>query len=67
MPVKRLIKIFMTFIYSANFNHLPSNVLSKLMKNVLLDYSEQLLESSSTQNLAQNSEYRVLDTRLWNH
>ena len=33
----------------------------------MLDYSDQLLELSSTQKLVKISEYRVLDTRLWNH
>jgi hypothetical protein len=33
----------------------------------MLDYSNQLLEISSPQNLVQNSEYRVLDTRHWDH
>ncbi len=33
----------------------------------MLDYWTQLLEISSTQNRTQISEYRVLDTRQWNH
>jgi hypothetical protein len=33
----------------------------------MLDYSSPILESSSTQKWTQFSEYRVLDTRHWNH
>jgi hypothetical protein len=31
------------------------------------NYSDQLLEISSTRNEEKNSEYRVLDARRWNH
>ncbi len=33
----------------------------------MLDYSDHLLEISSIQKLSKSSEYRVLDTRPWNH
>jgi hypothetical protein len=33
----------------------------------MLDYSKHLLEISSTRKIAETFEYRVLDTRMWNH
>jgi hypothetical protein len=36
-------------------------------EKIMLDYSMQLLECSSTQKCSQFSEHRVLDTQLWNH
>ena len=41
--------------------------LNQINENLMLDYSKQLLESSSTQKLSQISEHRVLDAREWNH
>ncbi len=34
---------------------------------LMLDYSDQLLKILRTQKLAEISEYRVLETRPWNH
>ena len=41
--------------------------LLKLMKKTILNYSHQLLESSSIKKLSQMFEYQVLDTRAWKH
>ncbi len=36
-------------------------------KKLMLDYSDQLLKISSIKKLPKISEYRVLETRPWNH